>query len=117
VEFTSSSPSPGQVINIRTHPDLLPPTSSLFTATLEERTIALPTTIPAPSTPPPSPTISWERQWYAVAFVEDLPDIPYAVRVLNKPLAIWKDKQVSNIHSPPCPPPPTTTPRESYSYN
>jgi hypothetical protein len=39
--------------------------------------------------------IDWARQWYAVAFKEDLePTVPYAFTVLGKELVAWADKQV-----------------------
>ena len=43
---------------------------------------------------PGGATFDWARQWYPLAFVEDLdPGKPHAVELLGKRLVIWYDSQ------------------------
>jgi phenylpropionate dioxygenase-like ring-hydroxylating dioxygenase large terminal subunit len=49
--------------------------------------------------PAPNWAINWARQWYSVAFLEDLEGkAPFPVTVLGKTLVVWADKQVGRTY-------------------
>jgi hypothetical protein len=80
--------------------------SSYHHATTARTYLRLPLPSPTATPSPSEERLNWARQWYAVMFTEDLQDdVPRAITVIGKPLAIWRDAEV---RPPPHTPRPTT---------